>query len=495
MRRCLARHQAMDPASDLLAVRRHKLDALHAQGVGPYGQRFDVEGSIEKVVDQFGEGQPARAAGRITAHRDMGKSHFLDLSDFTGRIQIFVHPKEIGEEPFGIFKQLDIGDWIGVEGEYFLTKTGERTIRVKNLQVLAKSLRPLPEKWHGVQDPETKYRQRYLDLIANQQSRDVFRKRVLIIREIRRFLEQRDFVEVETPMMQPIAGGAAAQPFKTHHNALGMDLYLRIAPELYLKRLLVAGLTKVFELNRNFRNEGISRRHNPEFTMLEAYWAFADFEMMAALVEDLISHLAQTACGGLLIEHKDAEGNVKRRIDLTRPWKRARYTDLIRGVVPEWYELSSEERRQLCGRLDLDVSHCVEDFEVTQHLFEKLIEEKTIDPLFVTHCPKELVPLAKQNTSDEAVVDVYELLINGQEISPGYSELNDPDLQRSRLEHQSGGETQKLDEDFLRALEYGMPPAGGIGIGIDRLVMMLTGAESIRDVILFPHAREKSVTP
>ena len=317
----------------------------------------------------------------------------------------------------------------------------------------------------------------------------------LIIREIRRFLEQRGFVEVETPMMQPIAGGAAAQPFKTHHNALGMDLYLRIAPELYLKRLLVAGLTKVFELNRNFRNEGISRRHNPEFTMLEAYWAFADFEMMAALVEDLISQLAQTACGGLLIEHKDAEGNVKRRIDLTRPWKRARYTDLIRGVVPEWYELSSEERRQLCGRLDLDVSHCVEDFEVTQHLFEKLIEEKTIDPLFVTHCPKELVPLAKQNTSDEAVVDVYELLINGQEISPGYSELNDPDLQRSRLEHQSGGETQKLDEDFLRALEYGMPPAGGIGIGIDRLVMMLTGAESIRDVILFPHAREKSVTP
>jgi lysyl-tRNA synthetase class 2 len=272
-----------------------------------------------------------------------------------------------------------------------------------------------------------------------------------------------------------------------------MDLYLRIAPELYLKRLLVAGLTKVFELNRNFRNEGISRRHNPEFTMLEAYCAFADFEMMATLVEDLISHLAQTVCGGLMIEHKDVEGNVKRRIDLTRPWRRARYADLIHGVVAEWYELSSQERRQLCERLDLDVSHCVEDFEVTQHLFEKLVEEKTIDPLFVTHCPKELVPLAKQNSSDDSVVDVYELVINGQEISPGYSELNDPDLQRSRLEHQSGGETQKVDEDFLRALEYGMPPAGGIGIGIDRLVMMLTGVESIRDVILFPHAREKSV--
>ena len=485
----------MDPASDLLAVRRHKLDALRAQGIGPYGQKFEVDGPVGKVVDEFGEGQSVRAAGRITAHRDMGKSHFLDLSDFSGRIQIFVHPKEVGDEAFGIFKQLDIGDWIGVEGEYFLTKTGERTIRVKKLQVLSKSLRPLPEKWHGVQDPETKYRQRYLDLIANQQSRDVFHKRVVIVREIRRFLEQRGFVEVETPMMQPIAGGAAAQPFKTHHNALGMDLYLRIAPELYLKRLLVAGLTKVFELNRNFRNEGISRRHNPEFTMLEAYWAFADFEMMATLVEDLISHLAQTVCGGLMLEHKDAEGNVKRRIDLARPWKRARYADLIRAVVPEWYELSSQERRQLCERLDLDVSHCVEDFEVTQHLFEKLIEEKTIDPLFVTHCPKELVPLAKQNSSDDSVVDVYELVINGQEISPGYSELNDPDLQRSRLEHQSGGETQKLDEDFLRALEYGMPPAGGIGIGIDRLVMMLTGAESIRDVILFPHAREKSASP
>ena len=359
-----------------------------------------------------------------------------------------------------------------------MTKTGERTIRVKKLEVLSKSLRPLPEKWHGVQDPETRYRQRYLDLIANQQSRDVFRKRVVVVREIRRFLEQRGFVEVETPMMQPIAGGAAAQPFKTHHNALGMDLYLRIAPELYLKRLLVAGFTKVFELNRNFRNEGISRRHNPEFTMLEAYWAFVDFEMMATLVEDLISHLAQTVCGGLIIEHKDAEENVKRRIDLSRPWKRARYADLIRSVVPEWYELSSQERRQLCQRLDLDVSHCVEDFEVTPASLREAHRRKDHRPVVRHSLPKELVPLAKQNASDDSVVDVYELVINGQEISPGYSELNDPDLQRSRLEHQSGGETQKLDEDFLRALEYGMPPAGGIGIGIDRLVMMLTGAKA-----------------
>ena len=481
----------MEPASDLLAVRRQKLDALRAAGVAPFGRKFEVEGRIEDVLAAFSEGKAIRAAGRITAHRDMGKSRFLDISDFSGRIQIFVHAKEIGDAGFAIFNQLDIGDWIGVEGECFVTRTGEPTIRVKRFTVLSKTLRPLPEKWHGVQDPETKYRQRYLDLIANPRSREVFRKRIAIVREIRRFLEERGFVEVETPMMQPIAGGAAAQPFKTHHNALGMDLYLRIAPELYLKRLLVGGLTKVFELNRNFRNEGISRRHNPEFTMLEAYWAFADFDMMAGLVEDLICHLARTVCGGLLVEHKDADGRVVKTINLSPPWRRAKYADLIRSVVPDWYELSSEQRRTHCAQLKLDVSHCKEDFEVTQHVFEKLIEEKTINPLFVTHCPKELVPLAKQNPEDESVVDVYELVINGQEISPGYSELNDPDVQRSRLEHQSGGETQKLDEDFLRALEYGMPPAGGIGIGIDRLVMMLAGAESIRDVILFPHAREK----
>ena len=483
----------MEPASDLLAVRRQKLDALRAAGVAPFGRKFEVDGRIEDLLADFNEGKAIRAAGRITAHRDMGKSQFLDISDFSGRLQIFVHAKEIGDAAFAIFRQLDIGDWIGVEGECFITKTGEPTIRVKKLAVLSKALRPLPEKWHGVQDPETKYRQRYLDLIANPDSREVFRKRIAIVQEIRRFLDERRFVEVETPMMQPIAGGAAAQPFKTHHNALGMDLYLRIAPELYLKRLLVAGFTKLFELNRNFRNEGISRRHNPEFTMLEAYWAFADFEMMAGLVEDLICHLARTVCGGLLLEHRDADGNVIKTIDLSPPWKRAKYADLVRLAVPDWYELSSNQKRARCAELNLDVRHCAEDFEVTQHVFEKLIEEKTINPLFVTHSPKELVPLAKQNTEDESLVEVFELVINGQEISPGYSELNDPDIQRSRLEHQSGGETQRLDEDFLLALEYGMPPAGGIGIGVDRLVMMLTGAESIRDVILFPHVRERKI--
>lgn len=482
----------MEPISELLAVRRQKLEGLRTLGANPFGQRFDVDGTVGDVRAAFAEGKAVRAAGRITAHRDMGKSQFLDISDFSGRMQIFLHAKEIGEEAFAVLKQLDIGDWVGVEGECFVTKTNEPSIRVRSLTALSKALRPLPDKWHGVQDAEIKYRQRYLDLIANPESRDMFRKRIDIVRRIRTFLGDRGFLEVETPMMQAIAGGAAAEPFKTHHNALGMDLFLRIAPELYLKRLLVGGFTKVFELNRNFRNEGISRRHNPEFTMLEAYWAFADFEAMAELVEEMVCHLAQEVCGSLLIEHKDAEGNVTKTIDLTRPWKRAKYADLIRSVIPDWYELDSAGKRARCAELHLDITHCEADFEMTQHVFEKLVEEKSINPLYVTHCPKELVPLAKLNASDDSVVDVYELVINGQEISPGYSELNDPDVQRARLEHQSGGETQKLDEDFLTALEYGMPPAGGIGIGIDRLVMMLTGAESIRDVILFPHMRAVS---
>ncbi len=482
-------HMDTDSVSDLLAIRRKKMETISALGDNPFGARFDVAGSVADVREGFVEGQAIRAAGRITAHRNMGKSHFLDISDFTGRLQLFVHAKEIGEERLAVFNQLDLGDWIGVEGVYFTTKTGEQSIRVEKFSVLSKSLRPLPEKWHGVQDAETKYRQRYLDLIANPESREVFSKRIRIVREIRRFLEDRGFVEVETPMMQTIAGGAAAQPFQTHHNALGMDLFLRIAPELYLKRLLVGGLPKVFELNRNFRNEGLSRRHNPEFTMLEAYWAFADFEMMASLVEEMVCTIAEAVCGSLIIEHRNADGELTKTIDLSRPWKRAPYAELVEEAAPGWGALSPDQRRSRASELGIDVSGCTADYEVTQHVFEKLVEEKSINPLFVTHCPKELVPLAKLNSANSSVVDVYELVINGQEISPGYSELNDPDVQRHRLEEQSGGEIQKIDSDFLLALEYGMPPAGGIGIGIDRLVMMLTGAESIRDVILFPHMR------
>ncbi|HEY0790186.1 MAG TPA: amino acid--tRNA ligase-related protein, partial [Chthoniobacterales bacterium] len=298
-------------------------------------------------------------------------------------------------------------------------------------------------------------------------------------------------IEVETPMMQTVPGGAAARPFQTHHNALGVDLFLRIAPELYLKRLLVGGYPKVFELNRNFRNEGISRRHNPEFTMLEAYWAYADFEQMADLVEELVCGLAENGGSGSLLEHRNAEGQVVRTINLQRPWRRVRYHDLIRSVDPGWFERTKETKRQRCEELQIELHPEMEEFEITQRLFEKRIEETTVDPLFVTHLPKELVPLARQNAQDPSLVDVFELIVNGQELSPGYSELTNPIVQRERLLTQAGEEVQKLDEEFLLALEHGMPPTGGIGIGIDRLVMLLTGAESIRDVILFPHLKPK----
>ena len=454
---------------------------------------FDVSGSIAEVREQFKEDETRRVAGRITAHRDMGKSHFLDLRDITGRIQIYIHAKEVGPELIELFRLLDIGDFIGVEGTCFLTKSGEPTLKVQTFQVLAKTLRPLPEKWHGLQDIEARYRQRYLDLLTNEHSRGIFEKRIAIVRETRRFFEDRGFVEVETPILQTIAGGAAAEPFKTRHNALGIDLYLRIALELYLKRLLVAGFNKVFEINRNFRNEGISRKHNPEFTMLEAYWAYADFEKIANLVEELICHLAEKICGSLTVEHRDAEGNVTRTINLKRPWRRVRYRDLMREVASEdWFELSPEQRRERAmNEFKLEILPQLADFEVTQHVFEKLVEDKTLDPLFVTHCPKELVPLAKQNVEDSTLVDVFELVINGAEIAPGYSELNDPIVQRQRLAEQAGEEKQNIDEEFLLALEHGMPPAGGFGLGIDRLTMLLTGAESIRDVILFPLLRPK----
>ncbi len=500
----------MEEENELIALRRQKIDALRARGVAPFGRSYETSGSVGEVREKFAEGAAFRIAGRITAHRDMGKSHFLDLRDATGRMQIYVQAKELGPEAMETFALLDLGDFIGVEGTCFVTKTGEPTLKVAQFEVLAKTLRPLPEKWHGLTDVEARYRQRYLDLVTNERSREIFAHRITILREIRNFMQGRGFLEVETPMLQTVAGGAAAEPFRTHHKALGIDLFLRIAPELYLKRLLVGGFNKVFEVNRNFRNEGISRRHNPEFTMLEGYWAYANFEQMAELVEELICHLATTLEGrapsrpsmetdtgtgqrpSLQVAHRDAEGNVTRTLNLTRPWRRARYRDLVCEVAgADWFSLTSDERRAKGRELGVELSPQMADFEVTQHVFEKLVEEKTFDPVFVTHCPKELVPLAKQNPEDDSVVDVFELIINGQEIAPGYSELNDPIVQRQRLLEQAGEETQKLDEDFLLALEHGMPPAGGFGLGVDRLTMLLTGAESIRDVILFPLLRPK----
>src|SRR5437899_6936507 len=453
--------------SELLALRREKLAALEKLGVAPFGAAFETSGDIARVREKFAEGASFRISGRISAHRGMGKSYFVDLKHASGRMQIYLQAKELGAETMEVFKQLDLGDVIGVEGTWFTTKTGEPTLKVHKLELLAKSLRQLPEKWHGLQDIEMRYRQRYLDLITNDQSRAVFAKRFVIVREIRRFLEDRGFAEVETPMLQSVAGGAAAEPFATHHKALGLDLYLRIQPELYLKRLLVGGFNKVFELKRNFRNEGISRKHNPEFTMLEVYWAYVDFEQMADLIEELICHVAEKICGSLEIEHRDADGKVVRTINLKWPWRRARYVDLVREVAgKDWFNISSEQRRaRASGELKLEILPQLADFEVTQHVFEKLVEEKTFEPLFVTHCPKELVPLAKQNAADSSLVDVYELIINGVEMSPGSTKLNDPALQRRRRWEWPGKRPQKPDEVFFRRRQHGLRPAEGFAHG------------------------------
>jgi lysyl-tRNA synthetase class 2 len=482
---------AASDEAGLIAVRREKLARLREMGVDPYGAKFETDTTPGDLKAAFEEGKTVTLAGRVLAIRDMGKSNFFVVGDIHGRIQGYIGKNDVEERLWEIWKQVDRGDWVGLRGETFLTKRGEPTVKVTDLTVLSKSLRPMPDKWHGLADREAKYRKRHLDLMANEESAALFVTRSRMLAEIRRFMEARGFLEVETPMLQDVAGGAAARPFETYHNALGMPLTLRIAPELFLKRLLVGGFTRIFELNRNFRNEGISRRHNPEFTMLEAYWAYADFEQMADLVEEMICHLAEKFCGGLRIEHKNDEGEVTRVIDLSRPWKRVPYRDLIKGAAgPDWFDLSPEQRRARCGELGVEISPAMEDYEVTQQVFEKLVEEKSFDPIFVTHVSSELIPLAKLNGKDPSMVDVYELIINGQEISPGYSELNDPDVQRQRLEHQSGGEAQKVDYDFIETLEHGMPPAGGIGIGIDRLVMMLTGAPTIRDVVLFPQLKK-----
>ena len=478
--------------AELIAVRREKLGKIRELGIDPFGAKFDTTTTPGKLKADFADEKAVTIAGRLLAIRDMGKSVFATSGDVEGRIQIYLNKKGVSETDWDLYQLLDLGDWIGVEGESFTTGKGEPSVKVNKLTMLSKSLRPMPDKWHGVSDRETKYRKRHLDLMSNEHSAEIFITRSKMIAEIRSFLHERDYLEVETPMLQSIAGGAAARPFETYHNALGMDLTLRIAPELFLKRLLVGGFTKVFELNRNFRNEGISRRHNPEFTMLEAYAAYGDFETMADMVEEMTCHLAEKFCGGLQIEHKDEQGETLRTINLQRPWKRANYHDLIKEVAgDDFFDITPEARRAKCDELGVQLSDNMEDYEVVQQVFEKKVEEHTFDPCFVTRVASELIPLAKV-TPGGKTVEVYELIINGQEISPGYSELNDPDLQRERLEHQAGGEEeQQIDHDFVETLENGMPPAGGIGIGIDRLIMMLTGASTIRDVVLFPLLKKK----
>lgn len=505
----------MDDTNSLIEQRRQNLAGLHAKGVNPFMNKFapDAQCGVARAelvkwsewnksadpakgeAPGWPEGKRVRLAGRISSHRDMGKSQFVDIKDVSGRIQLWIQRQALGEEQFAIFKNLDLADFVGIEGTLFVTRTGEPSVKVESFVALGKALRPPPAKWEGLADTEIRYRQRYLDLIANDDVKNVFLKRSAIVHEIRAFFHERGYVEVETPAMQAIPGGAAAQPFKTYHNALGCEFYLRIALELYHKRLLVGGIDRLFEIGKNFRNEGLSRRHNPEFTMLEAYCAYGDYSSMMETVESLVKRIAQNILGTLQIVHRNAAGEETRTIDLTN-WRRAKYKDLVREKAgADWFDVTPEERRRRAVedlKLEGDIAAGYEDFEVTGAVFEKLIEPTLIQPTFVTHLPKELVPLAKLSPDDPTTVEVFECCINGQEISPGYTEQNDPIAQRTTLEHQAGGEQQKLDEDFLVALEHGMPPAGGIGIGIDRLCMMLLGQESIRDVILFPQLKPKA---
>ncbi|ACX52740.1 lysyl-tRNA synthetase [Ammonifex degensii KC4] len=480
--------------NDLIRVRYEKLEELKAQGIEPYGGRYERTHLAEEVRERFSEleGQEVSLAGRIMARRSHGKVTFADLQDFSGRIQIMVRQDAVGPEAYEIFKKLDLGDIIGVKGSVFKTRTGEITIAVARFELLAKSLRPLPEKWHGLKDVDLRYRQRYLDLIVNPEVKRIFILRSQIIRAIRRFLDERGFLEVETPMMQPVPGGAAARPFITYHNALEMQLYLRIAPELYLKRLLVGGFEKVYEINRNFRNEGISTRHNPEFTMLELYQAYADYQDMLKLTEELITWVAKEVLGTWQIKYGEAE------IDLSPPWRRISLLEAVRQKTGiDFASLEADEAREAAERLGVELKGKTLWGEIVNEVFEELVEPELINPTFVLDYPVDISPLAKRKKEDPRLTYRFELFIGGREIANAFSELNDPLDQRERflqqLERRRAGdeEAHMFDEDFLVALEYGMPPAGGLGIGIDRLVMLLTNSPSIREVILFPLHRPR----
>jgi lysyl-tRNA synthetase, class II len=488
--------------------RRDKLQRLRDLGVDPYGQRTanvrplaEVKAQHKPEMGQDG-GLEVTVAGRVMFARRIGKLTFLKLRDDTEDLQVAIDKKRVSDLDWQVHDLVDLGDQIVVHGKLGQTKTGEPTVWATSLTFAAKALLPPPSKEYvsessgqsrgGLADVELRYRQRYVDLWANPDVMRLAKLRTRVVAEMRSYLTGLGYVEVETPMMQIQHGGAAARPFVTHHNALDIPLYMRIAPELFLKRLLVGGFSKVFEVNRNFRNEGISPRHNPEFTMLEAYEAYGSWETIADMVEGLVTHVAAKVFGTLQIEHKNEAGEVTRKINLTRPWRRVRVTELVEertglkfNKEPLTPDQINDLRKKNPGKdLKLNGSPAEQLFEV----YEKLIEPTLLDPTFVTHMPSVIIPLAKPNREDPFFADVYELAINGVEISPGYTELNDPDVQAKQFAHQVGDkeEQQKVDEDFLNALRYGMPPAGGMGMGVDRLLMMLTGADSIRDVILFP---------
>ena len=494
--------------SDQIVQRRANLEELRNLGVDVYPHRFESEATVETVVLEHGarSGEDLEAAqirtrtsGRILSIRSFGKANFLVVSDGKTRIQVYVRKDALSERDFQIFKLLDFGDWIGVEGRLFRTKTNEFTIWASGLTFLAKCLLPLPEKWHGLQDVEIRYRQRYLDLIVSPESRRVFEVRSRVVTAIREFLIARGFLEVETPMMQAIAGGALARPFVTHHNALDMKLYMRIAPELYLKRLTVGGVDRVFEINRNFRNEGMSTQHNPEFTMLEFYWSYADYNDLMSLTEEMLPEVARTATGTDQVVFGDHQ------ISLTPPFARLSLREAAREAASRRLaspvaldDLRSLDRvAEIARQLHLEITPAMGAGRIAAAIFEALCEDALIQPTFVYDFPTEVSPLSKQKPGDPDTVERFELYMAGFEVANAFSELNDPVEQRRRFEDQlrsrAGGdeEAHAMDEDYIRALEYGMPPAGGEGLGIDRLVMLLTNSPSIRDVILFPLMRPR----
>ncbi len=453
-----------------------------------YGHRFLPKDSLEEIRANFKEGRRVRVAGRLMTRRDMGKSAFADLKDEGARMQIYAKKDILGDESYKVFTGLSLGDIIGLEGELFNSKTGEPTIKIEKFERLSKIVRTLPEKWHGLKDVETRYRHRYVDLISNDEVRATFKARSRIIREIRAFLDKKDFMEVETPMMQPLAGGARAKPFVTHHHTLHTDLFLRVAPELYLKRLLVGGFEKVYEINRNFRNEGISVRHNPEFTMMELYQAYADYEDMMHTTEELTHHLVTMLYGKEEIPYGD------RTLNFKRPWKRVSFYGALEAATG--MDFRKVNVREAAKKLHVEFTEKMDDIDVLNEIFGEKVEKDLWDPTFVIDYPTVMTPLARAKTEDPELVYRFELFVAKMEIANAFSELNDPSIQRQRFIEQKGliGESKEIDEDFLTALEYGMPPAGGLGIGIDRLVMLLTNQASIRDVILFPQLKPEKKT-
>jgi lysyl-tRNA synthetase, class II len=482
-------------------IRIQKLQQIKALGFDPYPTYYRYTNTLAEVAKQFSSKTAeeleqnkykVRVAGRILTNRPFGKAGFMTLSDGEGQLQVYAKKDQLTERDFQLYKLLDIGDFVGVEGTLFRTKTGELTVLANELMFLAKSFLPLPEKWHGLKDIEIRYRQRYVDLVVNREVRDVFVKRSLIIRELRRFLEDREYLEVETPILHPIAGGALAKPFKTHHNALDMPLYLRIAPELYLKRLIVGGLNRVYDMNRIFRNEGISTRHNPEFTMLEFYQAYSNYTDLMDLTEQMLTGIAEKVCGSKVTTYDDQQ------IDFGK-WTRLSMKDAILKFSPEKLEEEMLKDRAaveaLLKRLHAEFDPRLPLGNLIGTLFETVAEQHLVQPTFIYDYPVELSPLSKQKAGDPSLVERFELYIGGMEIANGYSELNDPIDQKERFlsqlrERDRGDEeAHQMDEDYIRALSYGMPPTAGEGIGVDRLAMLLTNSTSIRDVILFPHLR------